>query len=177
MTSLEAPLGFPGELFLFAGKGVDFRLLGEEEKKEVWFFSLFPCNWRENPYLFACLSLCAIVLFLFMRGRVFLVVAPRVFYLGGFSVSVERVSFFCFSLAIGEEIRILVALLLSGINVYKWAGRETRKLLRSSLGFLLGAFSYWEEGIRFSCFSLAFREEIRILGLFSFVESKVLWAN
>lgn len=54
-----------------------------------------------------------------MRGRVFLVVAPRVFYLGGFSVSVERVSFFCFSLAIGEEIRILVPLLLSGINVYK----------------------------------------------------------
>ena len=61
-----------------------------------------------------------------MRGRVFLVVAPRVFYLGGFSVSVERVSFFCFSLAIGEEIRILVALLLSGINVFKRAGRETR---------------------------------------------------
>lgn len=35
MTSLEAPLGFPGELFLFAGKGVDYCLLEEEEKKEV----------------------------------------------------------------------------------------------------------------------------------------------
>lgn len=35
MTSLEAPLGFPGELSLFAGKGEDFCLLGEEEKKEV----------------------------------------------------------------------------------------------------------------------------------------------
>ena len=80
----------------------------------------------ENPYLFACLSLCAIVLFLFMRGRVFLVVAPRVFYLGGFSVSVEGVRFFSFSLAIGEEIRILGTLLLSGINVFKRAGRETR---------------------------------------------------
>ena len=61
-----------------------------------------------------------------MRGRVFLVVAPRVFYLGGFSVSVEGVSFFCFSLANEEEIRILVPLLLSGINVFKRAGRETR---------------------------------------------------
>lgn len=81
---------------------------------------------RENPYLFACLSLCAIILFLFMRGHVFLVVAPRVFYLGGFSVSVEGVRFFSFSLANEEEIRILVALLLSGINVFKRAGRETR---------------------------------------------------
>lgn len=35
MTSLEAPLGFPGELFLFVGEGEDFRLLEEEEKKEV----------------------------------------------------------------------------------------------------------------------------------------------
>ena len=77
-----------------------------------------------------------------MRGRVFLVVAPRVFYLGGFSVSVEGVRFFSFSLANEEEIHILVALLLSGINVYKRAGRETRKLLRSSLGFLLGAFLF-----------------------------------
>jgi len=141
-------------------------------------FSLFfSCNWGENPYLFACLSLCAIVLFLFMRGRVFLVVAPRVFYLGGFSVSVERVSFFCFSLAIGEEIRILVALLLSGINVYKWAGRETRKLLRSSLGFLPGGFFVSGERIRFSCFLLAKGEEIGIFGVFSFIESNVLWAN
>ena len=73
-----------------------------------------------------------------MRGRVFLVVAPRVFYLGGFSVSVEGVRFFSFSLAIEEEIRILVALLLSGINVFKRAGRETRKLLGSSPGFLPG---------------------------------------
>lgn len=61
-----------------------------------------------------------------MRGRVFLVVAPRVFYLGGFSVSVEGVRFFFFSLANEEEIRILVTLLLSGINVFKRAGRETR---------------------------------------------------
>ena len=61
-----------------------------------------------------------------MRGRVFLVVAPRVFYLGGFSVSGKGVSFFCFSLANEEEIRILVAVLLSGINVCKRAGREIR---------------------------------------------------
>ena len=73
-----------------------------------------------------------------MRGRVFLVVAPRVFYLGGFSVSVEGVRFFSFSLANEEEIRILVALLLSGINVCKRAGRETRKLLGGSPGFLPG---------------------------------------
>ena len=61
-----------------------------------------------------------------MRGRVFLVVAPRVFYLGGFFVSGEGIRFFCFSLANREEIRILVALLLGGINVFKRAGRETR---------------------------------------------------
>ena len=29
----KAPLGFPGELFLFAGEGMDFCLLGEEEEK------------------------------------------------------------------------------------------------------------------------------------------------
>lgn len=61
-----------------------------------------------------------------MRGRVFLVVAPRVFYLGGFFVSGKGIRFFCFSLAIEEEIRILVAVLLSGINVCKRAGREIR---------------------------------------------------
>ena len=61
-----------------------------------------------------------------MRGRVFLVVAPRVFYLGGFSVSVERVSFFCFSLANREKIRILE--LFSFVKKYfsKLAGREIR---------------------------------------------------
>ena len=32
---IKAPLGFPGELFLFAGEGEDFRLLEEEEKKKV----------------------------------------------------------------------------------------------------------------------------------------------
>ena len=31
----KAPLGFPGELFLFAGKGVDYCLLEEEEKEKV----------------------------------------------------------------------------------------------------------------------------------------------
>ena len=67
-----------------------------------------------------------------------MVVAPRVFYLGGFSVSVEGVRFFSFSLANEEEIRILVVLLLSGINVCKRAGRETRKLLGGSPGFLPG---------------------------------------
>ena len=32
---IKAPLDFPGELFLFAGEGEDFRLLEEEEKKEL----------------------------------------------------------------------------------------------------------------------------------------------
>ena len=35
MTSLEALLVYPRELFPFAGEGEDFLLLGEEEKKEV----------------------------------------------------------------------------------------------------------------------------------------------
>ena len=48
------------------------------------------------------------------------------FFPGGFFVSGEGIRFFCFSLANREEIRILVALLLSGINVFKRAGRETR---------------------------------------------------
>lgn len=124
---IKAPLDFPGELFLFAGEGEDFRLLGEEEKKEVWFFPLFPLQFEgESLFIYSPLGFDAIILFLFMRGHVFLVVAPRVFYLGGFSVSVEGVRFFSFSLANEEEIRILVALLLSGINVFKRAGRETR---------------------------------------------------
>ena len=38
-------------------------------------------------------------------------------------------------------------------------------LLRSSLGFFPGGFFVSGEGIRFSCFSLANREEIRILGV------------
>ena len=48
------------------------------------------------------------------------------FFFGGCFVSGEGIRFFCFSLAIGEEIRILGTLLLSGINVFKRAGRETR---------------------------------------------------
>ena len=44
-------------------------------------------------------------------------------------------------------------------------------LLRSSPGFLPGGlFSFWGEGMRFSCFSLANEEEISILELFSFVK-------
>ncbi len=35
MASLEALLVYPRELFLFTGEGEDFRLLEEEEKKEV----------------------------------------------------------------------------------------------------------------------------------------------
>lgn len=31
----KAPLGFPGELFLFAGEGMDCRLVGDEQTKEV----------------------------------------------------------------------------------------------------------------------------------------------
>ena len=81
---------------------------------------------RESLFIYSPLSFDAIILFLFMRGRVFLVVAPRVFYLGGFFVSGEGIRFFCFSLANREEIRILGVLLLSGINVFKRAGRETR---------------------------------------------------
>ena len=71
---------------------------GGREEGSLIFFSVFPCNLRENPYLFACLSLCAIILFLFMRGRVFLVVAPRVFYLGGFSVLGKKLDFSVFLL-------------------------------------------------------------------------------
>ena len=43
-------------------------------------------------------------------------------------------------------------------------------LLRSSLGFFPGGFFVSGEGIRFFCFSLANREKISILGLFSFVK-------
>ena len=43
-------------------------------------------------------------------------------------------------------------------------------LLRSSLGFFPGGFFVSGEGIRFFCFSLANREKIRILELFSFVK-------
>ena len=108
-----------GSFFFLLGKGRISVCSRRKRRRKSDFFSVFPCNLSENPYLFACLSLCAIVLFLFMRGRVFLVVAPRVFYLGGFFVSGERIRFFYFPLANEEEIRILVALLLSGINVYK----------------------------------------------------------
>lgn len=123
----RSSLGLSERAFSFYWErgGFSFARGGTNEGSLI-FFLFSPCNRGENPYLFACLSLCAIVLFLFMRGRVFLVVAPRVFYLGGFSVSVEGVRFFSFSLANEEEIRILVALLLSGINVFKRAGRETR---------------------------------------------------
>ena len=111
---------------------------GGREEGNLIFLS-FPLQLRrESLFIYSPLGFDAIILFLFMRGRVFLVVAPRVFYLGGFSVSVEGVRFFSFSLANEEEIRILVALLLSGINVCKRAGRETRKLLGGSPGFLPG---------------------------------------
>ena len=109
------------------GKGRISVCSRRKRRRKSDFFSVFPLQLRRES-LFICLPLSfdAIILFLFMRGRVFLVVAPRVFYLGGFSVSVEGVRFFSFSLANEEEIRILVALLLSGINVFKRAGRETR---------------------------------------------------
>ena len=92
-----------------------------------------------------------------------MVVAPRVFYLGGFSVSVEGVRFFSFSLANEEEIRILVALLLSGINVFKRAGRETRKLLKSSLEFFSGGFFVLRRKCGFLDFVLLFGEESLLL--------------
>jgi len=47
---------------------------------------------------------------------------------------------------------------------------RTGKLLKSSLEFFSGGFFVSGEGTRFSCFSLANREEIRILELFSFVK-------
>ena len=50
-------------------------------------------------------------------------------------------------------------------------------LLRSSPGFLPGGFFVSGERIRFSCFLLAKGEEIGIFGVFSFIESNVLWAN
>ncbi|RAL57040.1 hypothetical protein BSK20_02085 [SR1 bacterium human oral taxon HOT-345] len=56
MTSLEAPLGFPGELFLFAGKGVDYCLLEEEEKKEVGFFFCFSLAIEERILIYLLAS-------------------------------------------------------------------------------------------------------------------------
>ena len=109
------------------GKGRISVCSRRKRRRKSDFFSVFPLQLRrESLFIYSPLSFDAIILFLFMRGHVFLVVAPRVFYLGGFSVSVEGVRFFSFSLANEEEIRILVALLLSGINVFKRAGRETR---------------------------------------------------
>ena len=46
-------------------------------------------------------------------------------------------------------------------------------LLRSSPGFFPGGFFVSGEGIRFFCFSLANREKISILELFSFVKKYV----
>ena len=48
------------------------------------------------------------------------------FFPGGFFVSGEGIRFFCFSLAIGEEIRILGVLLSCLFRNFKCAGRETR---------------------------------------------------
>ena len=48
------------------------------------------------------------------------------FFFGGFFVSGEGIRFFCFSLAIGEEIRILGVLLSCLFRNFKCAGRETR---------------------------------------------------
>ena len=68
----------------------------------------------------------------------------------------EGVRFFCFSLAIGEEIRILVAVLLSGINVCKRAGREIRNAsYKLSRVFPWGLFRF-EEKVWIFGFCLAF---------------------
>ena len=48
------------------------------------------------------------------------------FFLGGFSVSGKGIRFFCFPLAIEEEIRILGVLLSCLFRNFKCAGRETR---------------------------------------------------
>ena len=86
------------------GKGRISVCSRRKRRRKSDFFSVFPCNLSENPYLFACLSLCAIVLFLFMRGRVFLVVAPRVFYLGGlFRFGGRDQIFLFFSCKSGED--------------------------------------------------------------------------
>lgn len=109
-----------GSFFFLLGKGWISVCSRRKRRRKSDFFSVFPLQLRrESLFIYSPLGFDAIILFLFMRGRVFLVVAPRVFYLGGFSVSGKRIRFFCFPLAIEEKIRILGLLLLSGINVYK----------------------------------------------------------
>ena len=81
------------------------------------------------------------------------------FFSGGFFVSGERIRFFCFPLAIEEEICILGALLLCLFRNFKCAGRETRKLLRSSLGFFPRGFFVLRRKCGFLDFVLLFGEE------------------
>lgn len=115
-----------GSFFFLLGKGWISVCSRRKRRRKSDFFSVFPLQLRRES-LFICLplTLCHSSFPFHERSRIFGCSSPG-FLPGGFSVSVEGVSFFCFSLAIGEEIRILVALLLSGINVFKRAGRETR---------------------------------------------------
>ena len=101
-------------------RGSFFFLLGRDG------FPFARGGTNEGSLIFLCFSLAIEERILFMRGRVFLVVAPRVFYLGGFFVSGEGIRFFCFSLANREKISILG--LFSFVKKYfsKPAGRETR---------------------------------------------------
>lgn len=81
------------------------------------------------------------------------------FFPGGFFVSGEGIRFFCFSLANREEIRILGVLLSCLFRNFKCAGRETRKLLKSSLEFFSGGFFVLRRKCGFLDFVLLFGEE------------------
>ena len=94
MTLLRLPWVSPGSFFFLFGRGGFSFARGGREEGSLIFLS-FPLQLRiESLFIYSPLGFDAIILFLFMRGRVFLVVAPRVFYMGGFSVSAERVRFF-----------------------------------------------------------------------------------
>ena len=86
------------------------------------------------------------------------------FFPGGFFVSGEGIRFFCFSLANEEEISILE--LFSFVKKYfsKRAGRETRKLLESSLEFFSRGFFVLRRKCGFLDFVLLFGEESLPLG-------------
>ena len=88
-----------GSFFLLLGKGRISLCSRRERRRKSDFFSVFPLQFEgESLFIYSPLGFDAIILFLFMRGRVFLVVAPRVFYLGGFSVLGKKLDFSVFLL-------------------------------------------------------------------------------
>ena len=145
-----------GRVFLVVAPRV-FYLGGffvSRERSQIFLF--FSCKSRGDQYLRGTSIMSSVLV---VRLAMCSLEAPRVFYLGGFFVSGEGIRFSCFSLAIEEEISILE--LFSFVKKYfsKPAGRETRKLLKSSLEFFSGGFFVLRRKCGFLDFVLLFGEE------------------